>query len=364
MKKVSWKRIVGLVICFAMVFSFVGCSKEQANDTAKQSTEQVTDSKTPEPEKKDATTSGNVITLRFSSASGPDDTHTKGMYKIKEVIEDLSGGQIKMELYLNSTLFAQDAETEAIMSGDLDMCYVSSQWVAAYVDEANMFTAMYLYKGADHLNKVLNGEIGKNFFQTVADKIGVLPLAAYYYGERNILMRSADKKIMTPKDLSGVIMRKPNTPEWLFVGEALGAKPTPLAFGEMYTAMQTGTVDACANPLPTIINNKLYEVGKMIVLTRHIVDSVWPSISVKTWNSFTEEQKGWMKEAIEAGRQVAEKAMLDQEKEAIDFLKSQGLIVVEPDVEAFREYALQKYIDAGKTKLWDMDLYKKIQEIE
>lgn len=334
MKKQIMKKTLGMLLCVVMVLAL--CSSAFADD---------------------------VKVIRFSSASGPDDTHTQGMYKLKETIEELSGGKIQMDLYLNSTLFAQDAETEAIMSGDLDMCYVSSQWVAAYVDEANLFTAMYLYKDVDHLNAVLNGEIGQKLFDTVAEQIGVKPLAAYYYGGRDILMRKADKDIMSPADLKGIVMREPNTPEWLFVGEALGANPTPLAFGEMYTALQTGTIDAVANPLPTIITSKLYEVSEEVVVTEHILDSVWPAISVDTWNSLTEEEQGWMMEAIEAGRQAAEQAMLEREESAISFLEGEGLKVVYPDVDAFREFALQKYIDSGRTALWDMDLYEQIQNM-
>lgn len=330
MKHPNFKRMLGFLLCVVMLMS---C----------------------------CTAFAETKVIRFSSASGPGDTHTQGMYKLKETIEELSGGKIQMELYLNSTLYAQDAETEAIMSGDLDMCYVSSQWVAAYVEEANLFTAMYLYKDRDHLNAVLNGEIGAALFDTVAEQIGVKPLAAYYYGARDVMMRTSDKIYDTPEDFKGVLMRKPNTPEWLFVGEALGANPTPLAFGEMYTALQTGTIDAVANPLPTIINNKLYEVGSQIIMTDHILDSVWPSISVDTWNSLTEEEQGWMKEAIEAGRVAAETAMVEREAEAVAFLESQGLRVHYPNVEAFREYALQKYIDSGRTALWDMELYERIQ---
>ena len=190
-----------------------------------------------------------VITLRFSGANGEGDVHTDGIKKVAEELERLSGGTMKLELYLNSTLFAQDAEMEAIMTGDLDLCYTSSQWVAEYVDAAKMFTAMYLYNDVEHLDAVLNGDIGKALFKQVSDETGTFPLAAYYYGARDCLMRDGSKDYMTPEDMEGVVMREPNTEAWLFVGEALGANPVPLAFGEMYLSLQTGTIDAVENPL-------------------------------------------------------------------------------------------------------------------
>lgn len=304
-----------------------------------------------------------VITLRFSGSNNPGDTHTAGIEEVKRVLEEISGGTMKLDLYLSGTLFSQDAETEALMNGDLDLCYTSSQWIAEYVDEANMFTAMYLYNDVDHLNAVLNGEIGAELFETVAEKIDVYPLAAYYYGARDCLMVDGSKQYNTPEDMKGVAMRKPNTEAWLFVGEALGANPIPLAFGEMYTALQTNMIDAVANPLPTIINNKLYEVCETVVMTDHILDSVWPTISCQTWNKLNDQQRAWLREAIEAGRLVAEKEMLDREAESIATLEANGLTVQYPDKNAFREFALAKYEESGQTALWDMDLYKTVQEM-
>lgn len=351
------KKIICILCCFVLALSMCACGA--SSEPAKEEAPAQTTAQEVATEASEAP--AEVITLRFSGSNGPGDTHTAGIEEVKRVLEEISGGTMKLDLYLSGTLFSQDAETEALMNGDLDLCYTSSQWIAEYVDEANMFTAMYLYNSVDHLNAVLNGEIGAELFETVADKIGVYPLAAYYYGARDCLMVDGSKQYNTPEDMKGVAMRKPNTEAWLFVGEALGANPIPLAFGEMYTALQTNMIDAVANPLPTIINNKLYEVCETVVMTDHILDSVWPTISCQTWEKLNDQQRAWLREAIEAGRLVAEKEMIDREAESIATLESHGLTIQYPDKDAFREYALAKYEEAGKTALWDMDLYNKIQ---
>lgn len=354
------KKIIALLCCLAIALSLVACGAKQEAPAATEAPKaEAAPEAAPAPEAPAAP--AEVITLRFSGSNGPGDTHTAGIEEVKRVLEEISGGTMKLDLYLSGTLFSQDAETEALMNGDLDLCYTSSQWIAEYVDEANMFTAMYLYNNVDHLNAVLNGEIGAELFDTVAEKIGVYPLAAYYYGARDCLMVDGSKQYNTPEDMKGVAMRKPNTEAWLFVGEALGANPVPLAFGEMYTALQTNMIDAVANPLPTIINNKLYEVCETVVMTDHILDSVWPTISCATWDKLNDQQRAWLREAIEAGRLVAEKEMLDREAESIATLEGQGLTVQYPDKEAFRAFAMEKYEQTGKTALWDMDLYNKVQ---
>lgn len=351
------KKMICILLCLVLALSMCACGA--SSETAKEET--TAQAPAQEVATEAAEAPAEVITLRFSGSNGPGDTHTAGIEEVKRVLEEISGGTMKLDLYLSGTLFTQDAETEALMNGDLDLCYTSSQWIAEYVDEANMFTAMYLYNDVDHLNAVLNGEIGAELFETVAEKIGVYPLAAYYYGARDCLMVDGSKQYNTPEDMAGVAMRKPNTEAWLFVGEALGANPVPLAFGEMYTALQTNMIDAVANPLPTIINNKLYEVCETVVMTDHILDSVWPTISCKTWDKLNDQQRAWLREAIEAGRKVAEQEMLDREAESIATLESYGLTIQYPDKDAFREFALAKYEAAGKTALWDMDLYNKVQ---
>ncbi|MCM8900195.1 sialic acid TRAP transporter substrate-binding protein SiaP [Caldicoprobacter algeriensis] len=353
------KKLLSLLLVLSIILSFtlIGCNKNTGtNEKATPGNESNQKTEEKKPSKKFA--------LRFSTASVPTDAHTEALYKFKEAIEKSTDGQITVEVYHSGSLYGQGEDCEATIRGDLEMCYMSAQWIAEKVPEVSMFTAGYIFKDYNHMTKVLNGEIGRELFDTVAKKIGARPLAAFYLGARQLNLRDIGREVKTPADLKGVKLRMPNTPAWLFLGKALGANPTPLAFNEVYLALKTGTVDGQDNPLPTTKNAKFYEVTKYIILTEHVIDSVWPTINEKVWQEMGPDLQKKMLEAVEVARQYCDKKNLDAEKELVEFFKQQGLTVIEPDKEAFRNAVQKAYLDnkeiSGK---WDMELYNKIQEL-
>jgi TRAP-type transport system periplasmic protein len=300
--------------------------------------------------------------LKFSNVGNEKDGQSVGMMKFKEKIEELTKGQIVCQVYLNSSLYNQDAATEALRKGDLEMNMTSIQMTAEYVPELNMFAATYMFQSHDHIQAIFKGEIGKNLFQKIAEKAGYLPLGAWYNGTRQLTLRTS-KPIMKPEDLKGVVLRMPNTKSFVAAGESLGAKVTPLAYSEVYTALQTGVIDAQDNPLPSVENQKFYEVSKQICLTSHMRDAIWPAINKKVWDRMSPDLQAKMYEAIEYGRKACDDQNLANEAKLVDFFKSKGLIIVTPDLQAFREYAYNYYVKAGLAASWDMDLYKKIQAL-
>ena len=189
---------------------------------------------------------------------------------------------------------------------------------------------------------------------------GILPLGAFYLGTRQVSL-SEDKQIKTPEDLNGINLRMPNSDAWVFLGKAMGANPTAIPFNDLYLALQTGTVDGQDNPLPTVQSAKFYEVQKSISLTNHLVDSVWPTINLNTWNKLTDTQKGWVMEAVEAGRKACDEQKLQTESEVQDFLKEQGLSIYEADVAAFADHVLNTYLNDPISDSWDKDLLAEIQ---
>jgi TRAP-type C4-dicarboxylate transport system substrate-binding protein len=164
-----------------------------------------------------------------------------------------------------------------------------------------------------------------------------------------------------------VKMRVPNSPAWIAMGKALGANPTPMAFGEVYMGLKTGVVGAQDNPLPTDKSAKFYEVTKYIVLTDHVVDSVWPTINEKKWQSMTKQQQDWVVAALDKAREHCDNTNLENEKSILSFFKEQGLTVVEnADKAAFAAYAKNYYQNEAKdiSKDWDWKLYDDIQKIQ
>ena len=164
--------------------------------------------------------------------------------------------------------------------------------------------------------------------------------------------------------MKGVKLRVADAPTYIAIGKALGANPTPMSFGEVYMGLKTGAIDGQENPLPTDKNAKFYEVTKYIVLIDHIVNSIWPTINEKKWQSLSEIDQLIIRKAIEKARQFCDETNLKVEAELLDFFRSQGLIIIEdPDKDAFVAYAKNYYATEGKefSKDWDMDLYEEIQ---
>jgi TRAP-type transport system periplasmic protein len=302
--------------------------------------------------------------LNFSSVSVPGDAHTEGLYTFKETIEDLSDGRITVEIHHSGSLYGQGSDEQAVMRGNLEMTYTSAAIAAEHLPEASMFNAGYTFLDYEHMTEVLNGEIGAELFDRVAEAAGYRPLGAFYLGSRQLNYRDIGQEVRTPEDLDGVLLRMPDAPAWLFLGEALGANPTPLDFGELYTALNTGTVDAQDNPLPTIKNANFYEVTDYVTLTYHVVDSAWHSINEELWNQMDDELQSMMYEAIEEARKQVDETNLAAEDELIDFLEEEGLTVIEPDMDAFITQVQAAYLENESiTTEWDMELYDQIQNM-
>lgn len=301
------------------------------------------------------------VNLVYSVNAVPGDAHYDAMMKFKEVVEAESKGNITVETYHSGSLFKQDQEVAAVKSGKADIVYLSASWLTDGSPWIGMFTAGYVFKSYDDMTKILNGEIGNEVFSRVVTEQGIRPLASYYLGTRQVNLRE-DKPVRTPEDLKGVNLRMPNSEAWVTLGKAMGANPTPLAFSELYMALQTGTVDGQENPLPTDRSAKFYEVTKSISLTNHLVDSVWPCINEAKWQSLSDHQKEVIMKGIEAGRKVCDEKNLSTEAEIIDFFKGQGLSVYEADTKAFADAVLPAYLNNKNiTGKWDMDLYNKVQ---
>ena len=346
-------KILILLLAFAMVvsFAFAGGGGGEKPAPAQPA---------PEPVAK-------PVKLTFSSISVPADAHTKAMWVFKTELEKLSDNRITVELYTSGAIFTQEGELAACREGSLDMAYFSANWLAEFVPYLSMLGAVYTFSSYEHMNKVLNGEIGKQIFEDVAQKTGVRPLAAFYLGTRELNLVEKVGPVRTPQEMKGVKLRTPASPAWIALGKALGGNPTPMSFGEVYMGLKTGTIEGQDNPLPTDLNAKFYEVTKYIVLTDHVVNSVWPSMNEKKWQSLTPEDQELVMQAIDKARQTCAETNLKAEKELVDFFKGEGMIVIEdPDKEAFAEYARNSYLTESKdiSKDWDMELYEKIQALK
>jgi TRAP-type transport system periplasmic protein len=305
------------------------------------------------------TASAQSVTLRMSTPASPTDQRSLAL---TEVFGPAVSGFATFQPHFNATLFRQGTELEAIARGNLEMSITSPQELATLIPGWSIFTAGYLLRDADHQKKVFADAVMNDLKKTTEDRLGVKLLSVMYLGRRQVNLRT-EKEIRTPADLAGVKLRMPNTEAWLFLGQALGANPVPLAFTEIYTALQSGAVDGQDNPLPTVRDSKFFEVTKQVVLTSHLVDQNYIAISKRVFDRFTPAQQATVQKAADDAAEQGRQRQLALEAELETFLKAQGLKVYAPDVDAFRRKVQADYLASRFARDWPAGMVERINAI-
>ncbi len=302
------------------------------------------------------------ITLRLSTPASDTDQRSVAL---AEVFGPAVSEFATYEPHYNASLIAQGAELESIATGDLEMSIASAQELATFFPEFSIFTAGYVHQSAEHQVAVFNDAVMDPFKKKVEDELGVKLLAVMYLGKRHVNLRfpRSERDVKTPEDLNGVNLRMPGSDAWQFLGRALGANPTPMAFTEVYTALQTGSVDGQDNPLPTVVDAKFYEVTKQIALTQHLVDLNYIAFSKAVWDELSEEQQAVVQKAAVDAAETARQAQLKKEEELVSFLKEQGLDLYEPDLDAFREHVQAQYLSSDLAASWPDGVLDRINEL-
>lgn len=302
------------------------------------------------------------VTLRVAVSSVPTDIHTKALHVFADQLAKLDPNRFDVQIYDSGSLFKQGADLDALERGNAEMTYVSFQQIADEIPAYSLFTIGYLFKNPAHLHAVFDSETGSEMKAQVSKQMGIELLGICYLGTRELNLRSL-RKVETPADLAGVKMRMPDSQAWMFLGKALGANPTPLPFNEVYLALQTGTIDAQDNPLPTDEAAKFYEVTKQVTLTNHVVDSVMLALNDQTWSKLGDADKAALKQAATAACAYNDEAREADEAKLIDFFKSKGLAVTTPDVAAFRKHVQEVYLASPMAKTWPAGWLDKINAL-
>jgi tripartite ATP-independent transporter DctP family solute receptor len=302
------------------------------------------------------------IVLRLSTPATETDQRSKAL---AEVFGPAVSGFADYQPNYNATMFKQGTELEAIARGNLEMSITSPQELATLYPEWSIFTAGYLLQDAEHQKRVFNADFMDPMKKKVEDELGVRLLTVIYLGRRQLDLRPSKSEltVKTPADMAGVKLRMPGTDAWQFLGKALGADPLPMAFTEVYTALQTGAIDGQDNPLPTDKDSKFYEVTKQIVLTSHLVDQNYLAFSKKVWEGLTPDQQATVQKAADDAAEFGRKNQLKLEDDLVQFFKDQGMDVYEPDVKAFRDHVQTEYLNSEFAKDWPSGMVDKINAL-
>jgi TRAP-type transport system periplasmic protein len=302
---------------------------------------------------------GQAKTLRFAAVFSDKDIRANMMQVFaKEVEKDF-----KIEMFLNGSLFKQGTELVALQRDNLEMGNVAPQDISKQVPAWSILTSAYLFRDANHLQAFFAGEMGAMMKKMAEDQLKVKILGPTFFGTRHVGLKTK-KRISKPEDLAGVKLRMPPGDAWQLLGRSLGANPTPVAFAETYTALQTGTVDGQDNPLPNVQAMKFNEVMSQIVLTSHLIGFDLLTMNLKTWTSMPVAKQKTFQAAVDKALAFSTAEHLKREAELADGFKKAGLEVYTPDLKAFRAHAQKIYSASDEAKAWPPGMLDKINAMK
>lgn len=294
-------------------------------------------------------------TLRFAAVFSDKDIRAEMMQIFAKEIE----ADFKVEMHLNSTLFRQGTELVALQRDNLEMGNISPQDISKQVPAWSLLTSAYLFRDANHLTAFFSGDLGGQMKKMAEDQLKVKILGPTFFGTRQVGLKSK-KKISVPADLAGVKLRMPPGDAWQLLGRSLGANPTPMAFAETYTGLQTGAVDGQDNPLPNVQNMKFFEVMSQIVLTSHLVGFDLLTVNMKTWQGMSAAKQRSFQAGADKAIAWSTAEHLKREAELAEGFRRQGLEVYAPNLNAFREHAQKIYLASDDAKSWPAGMLDRI----
>lgn len=298
-------------------------------------------------------------TLRFAAVFSDKDIRADMMKMLAKDIEP----DFKLELHLNSTLFRQGTELVALQRDNLEMGNIAPQDIAKQVPAWSVLTSAYLFRDPGHLNSFFASDLGAQMKKMVEDQVKVKILGPTFFGTRHVGLKPK-KKINTPADLAGVKLRMPPGDAWQLLGRSLGANPTPMAYAETYTGLQTGAVDGQDNPLPNVQNMKFNEVMSQIVLTSHLVGFDLLTLNMKVWQGMAPAKQRTFQEAADKAIAWSTAEHQKREAELAESFRKQGLDVYVPSIPAFREHAQKVYLASDEAKQWPAGMLDKINAMK
>jgi len=276
-----------------------------------------------------------------------------------ELLMTATDGRFGIEVFPASSLGKEVDINEGLGFGTVDIIYTGQLFAGRSYGPIAIGGAPFMFRDWDHWDKFRNSDLFAEMSQGYTDATDHHITAMTYYGARHV---TSNKPILTPADMDGLKIRVPNAPLYMMFPEATGANPAPIAFAEVYLALQQGTVDAQENPLPTIQAKKFYEVQTNINLTGHITDALLTIVGGPAWNSMDAADQAALAKVTQDTAVCATDAIIQAEAELADWFRGEGVQVNEVDRGPFIEAV--KAMHNGEMATWDQATYDRLQAIE
>lgn len=296
--------------------------------------------------------------LSFAHIFNEDQPFHKWVLWASDEIFDKTEGRYRLKVFPNSSLGGEVDIFQGLTLGTIDMGFTGTGSASRAYGPMAIIGGPMMFRDFDHWSLYRDSDARKAVVDTFNDKSGLHVMGTVYYGQRQT---TSNKKIETPADMKGMKLRVPNVPLYLIYPRAVGANPTPIAFSEVYLALQQGAVDGQENPLPTIYAQKFYEVQKNIALTNHMIDSLVALSSGPVWKRLSDEDKAIFTEVFANALAQCTEEVREEEAALIETFRGAGVEVNEVDTAAFRE-AVLPYL-TGDDVPWTAEQYEAVQAL-
>jgi len=298
--------------------------------------------------------------LKLAHGLDPNHSVHKGMVYMAERLEEKSGGKMGIEIYPSQQLGSERQCVELLQIGSLAMTKVSAAIMEGFAPKYRILSLPYIFKTRDHSFRVLDGEIGNELLESGSD-FWLKGLTFYDAGSRSFYTK--DRPIMDPEDLSGLKIRVMKSPTAVNMIRAMGGSPTPISWGELYTALQGGVVDGAENNPPSFYLSHHYEVCKFYSINEHTSVPDVLLISTIIWDQLTQEQQGWMKEAAMESAVAQRQYWAESVTESLKAVKEAGVEVLYPPKEPFVQTVQSLYKEYESDPVLK-DLITRIRNLE
>ena len=281
----------------------------------------------------------------------------KGMEFMAERLAEKSGGKLQIEIYPSQQLGTERQLVELLQIGSLAMTKVSGAVMENFAPNIRVLGLPYIFRGKEHAHQVFDGEIGKNLLLQ-SEEYRLRGLVYFDAGQRSYYTKT--KPVNHPDDLQGLKIRVQESITAMNMVRSMGGAPTPISWGELYTALQQGVVDGAENNPPSFYTSRHYEVCKYYSLNEHTAVPDILLIGTDAWNRLSTEEQNWLQEAADEAVVYQRKLWAEAEQEALDAVEKAGVQIIRPDKAPFAE----KVKDTFESFKDEKEIYSLIQQIQ
>lgn len=296
-------------------------------------------------------------TLKLGHVANEAHVWHKAFVHLAKTVNEKSDGRLNIDIYPNSQLGAERDVISGIQLGTVDMT-MSGESLQNWAPKAALLAVPYAIRDSEHMEKVANGPIGDQIEEEITARTGLVPIAWFERGARNL---TTNKPVNEPSDLKGMTIRVPNVPIFVSAWSALGAKPTPMAFSEVFTALQQGTVAGQENPLSLIQSASFFEVQKYVNKTEHVRSWIYVLIGKRQLEKLPQDLQKILLDSAAEMHDYEHQLAVEAEAKLVDQLKSEGMQFNEVDQDKFRELAIPAVKNSLKGDV--LELFEEIQQL-